>query len=155
MIVVYQEIHRISGKNKMENQKKSLTERIAQSILEFSGRMLSEEKAKIAENNKDRDKPAYSSDTLKEYLFTKDGNLVRERVAYRYKTTPDISHGWEIQHTGYYPVAREVHTYDSDRLLIERVKCTWDDWNSTTITLKYRNGDFCWNEKKVSRTPPM
>ncbi|MEK6839328.1 MAG: hypothetical protein AABX72_00130 [Nanoarchaeota archaeon] len=49
-----------------------------------------------------------------------DGRFVRFQQDFEYMTTPDVSHGWSISHTGYYPTKTERKVYNPEGLLIER-----------------------------------
>ena len=126
-------------------------------LLEFSGRVLPEDKAQLAEKNTDEFKPVHDSGIFTEYLFNKNGNLVRKTERCKYHAVPDASHSWKSPHYGYCPVRKDICTYDTERQLIEKEEITTENigsfWeSSTSITFKYRPGTLCWYEKTVRRS---
>ena len=123
-------------------------------ILNLTGKVLSEEKAKIAEENFGIQHREYF-DFFQEDLFNRDGNLIHRMVEYDYASSPDASHGWKSPHNAWSPIRIETLKYNKERQLIEKEEQTFGETflgrpTTEIITFKYRPGDFFHSEKLVS-----
>lgn len=50
----------------------------------------------------------------------KEEELIAKKTLREYKTTPDVSHGWKMPHTGWYVFRDEMRTYTPKGQLLKR-----------------------------------
>lgn len=81
----------------------------------LTGRKLSEKEIKSNILNKEDRR-----DTFWSGLYREGDQIIKREVLTQYATTPDISHGWAIPHTGDYFVGANIRNYNKDGLLIRK-----------------------------------
>lgn len=143
-------------------------------LMKLFGKQLTENELELAKNNEEIDTQNWFTRTFNrsytsisysqqenletELSGTYENGIVRRISTVEHQKTPDISHGWDRVHEGYYETKIQLDSFTKDGRLVER-RTFHSGWGETgfssskVVTKSYRPGHFDWNKKLVKKSP--